>query len=79
MRARLFVAVLAAVGLSAVAFAQLAASMPDKEWKKWLEQVHPLMLPAEIAQRGSTTTGLAPGTTAGDVHSLISEPVSRQR
>jgi GWxTD domain-containing protein len=38
------------VGLSAVAFAQLAASMPDKEWKKWLEQVHPLMLPAEIAQ-----------------------------
>ena len=50
MRSSLLFAVLAAVGLSAVAFAQLAAPMPDKEWKNWLEQVRPLMLPAEIAQ-----------------------------
>jgi hypothetical protein len=63
VRARLFVAVLAAVGLSAVAFAQLAASMPDKEWKKWLEQVHPLMLPAEIAQVKQTPTRV--GSVAG--------------
>jgi GWxTD domain-containing protein len=50
MRPGLFFAVLAAVGLSAVAFAQIPASMPDKAWKQWLEQVRPLMLPAEIAQ-----------------------------
>jgi GWxTD domain-containing protein len=50
MRTRFVFAVLAAVGLSAMAFAQIARLMPDKEWKNWLDEVRPLMLPAEIAR-----------------------------
>ena len=43
----ILVAVLIGAGLSAVALAQPPVQMPDNDWKQWLDQVRPLMLPAD--------------------------------
>jgi GWxTD domain-containing protein len=55
MKTRLFLAALAVAGVSAVLSAQLSAPMPDAEWKKWLGDVQPLMLPADVAAAASVT------------------------
>jgi GWxTD domain-containing protein len=47
---KILVMALIAVSISVVASTQAPAPMPDKEWKEWLDQVRPLMQPAETEQ-----------------------------
>jgi GWxTD domain-containing protein len=47
---RLLGTVLLVVGVTVVASAQRPAPMPDEEWRRWLDQVRPLMLPADVTE-----------------------------
>jgi GWxTD domain-containing protein len=60
MNTRILLAVVL-LGIAAIASSQGSAPMPDKEWKAWLQQVRPLMLPKDDAELKMT----APSQRAG--------------
>jgi GWxTD domain-containing protein len=45
---RILAGALLAIGLSVAALAQPPAAVPDGEWKRWLDQVRPLMLESDV-------------------------------